>query len=69
MILRSTVIVALCLALFGHIAPAQAGEPVKLSLADAVKLALDNRGDLKAARLAVKVEEAENAQVNARFMP
>ncbi|GEM_PF-2788398 len=48
---------------------ASAAERRKVTLADAVKWAVERRGDLKAAKLAVEVAQQQNNQVVARFMP
>lgn len=52
------------------VATAQSGAPAKkVTLAEAVDFAVKRRGDLRAAKLQIKVAQAENTQVNARFLP
>ena len=49
--------------------PDAGAKTIKLTMEQAVDMALKRRGDLRAAKMDIKVAAAKNSEVNARFLP
>ncbi|HAN30118.1 MAG TPA: hypothetical protein DCQ06_00840, partial [Myxococcales bacterium] len=63
------IIVAALVVSFVCMAPLSAAPSVKVTLPQAVKWAVQRRGDVKAAKLGVDVKKGQKTRVNAKFFP